>query len=178
MKKKLRIGNIGSLEISLQRNVFVGALILLVSYSIAASFILNYTVGMSFLAGWIAMIAHYASEFFHHLGHHWAARKTGYPMKGVLFIWVLAASRYPKNEPELPAKIHLQRAIGGPIASIFLGILFAVFAWFLFPYKNLAFYLSVFLSGLNMLIFGLGAFVPLGFTDGSTILEWWPKRGK
>jgi hypothetical protein len=28
----------------------------------------------------------------------------------------------------------------------------------------------------NLLIFTLGVFVPLGFTDGSTLLRWWGKR--
>ena len=29
----------------------------------------------------------------------------------------------------------------------------------------------------NLLVFGGGAFLPLGFNDGSTLLHWWPKRG-
>jgi hypothetical protein len=28
----------------------------------------------------------------------------------------------------------------------------------------------------NLLVFTLGAFLPLGFTDGSTILRWWRRR--
>jgi hypothetical protein len=40
-------------------------------------------------------------------------------------------------------------------------------------------YLPVLFFGLeNLLLYGLGAFLPLGFTDGSTLLEWWPKRGQ
>jgi hypothetical protein len=27
----------------------------------------------------------------------------------------------------------------------------------------------------NLLVLTLGAFVPLGFTDGSTLLRWWGK---
>ena len=32
------------------------------------------------------------------------------------------------------------------------------------------------LAAFNLLVLGLGAFAPLGFTDGSTILTWWGKR--
>jgi hypothetical protein len=28
----------------------------------------------------------------------------------------------------------------------------------------------------NLLVFTLGAFLPLGFTDGSTLLRYWPQR--
>jgi hypothetical protein len=28
----------------------------------------------------------------------------------------------------------------------------------------------------NLLVLTLGSFLPLGFTDGSTLLEWWGKR--
>jgi len=29
---------------------------------------------------------------------------------------------------------------------------------------------------LNLLVFGVGALLPLGFTDGSTLLTWLPRR--
>ncbi len=178
MKKRIRVGKINNLEISFQRNVFIGASILLALYTWAANFYLHYDLKISLLAGGVALIAHYFSEFFHHIGHHIAAKKTGYPMKGVLFIWVLAASLYPKNEPDLPARTHIKRALGGPIASLLLGGLFVIVGGLLFPYKNLAFYLCGFIGLLNLLVFGLAAFLPLGFTDGSTILKWWPKTRK
>ncbi|MBW7885798.1 MAG: hypothetical protein H3C34_24840, partial [Caldilineaceae bacterium] len=34
-------------------------------------------------------------------------------------------------------------------------------------------WLLVFLAVDNLVVLGLGAFLPLGFTDGSTILNWW-----
>ncbi len=36
--------------------------------------------------------------------------------------------------------------------------------------------LSLFFALENGLVFTLGAFLPLGFTDGSTLLTWWPRR--
>ena len=42
----------------------------------------------------------------HQFGHAWAARRVGYPMTGLRYRGVLAASLYPRNEPELPADIQ------------------------------------------------------------------------
>ncbi len=178
MKKKFRIGKIGNLDIYLKKNVLMAAIVLLAVYPLTAHFLLNYDLGKSLLAGSIAVLAHYASELIHQLGHHRAATKTGYPMIGIVFLWVLAYSLYPKDEPELPAEIHLKRAYGGPIASFLLSLLFAIFAYLFIGYNNMALDLFIFISGLNMIVFCLGALLPLGFTDGSTILYWWPKRGK
>jgi hypothetical protein len=35
--------------------------------------------------------------------------------------------------------------------------------------------LAMFVAAINLFIFGGGAFLPLGFTDGSTLLRWWRK---
>jgi len=32
--------------------------------------------------------------------------------------------------------------------------------------------LALFVAAINLLIFSVGAFLPLGFTDGSTLLRW------
>jgi hypothetical protein len=44
--------------------------------------------------------------------------------------------------------------------------------------EGVVWYVFVFFALDNLLFFTLGAFLPLGFTDGSTLLYWWPKRGK
>ena len=178
MNKKYHLGRIGELEIYFQRNIFIGALILLGIFTASASLFLEYDFNKSLFAGALAVIAYYISEYFHQQGHQAAAKKTGYPMEGMLFIWVLAASLYPKDEPTLSSEIHIQRALGGPIRSFLISLIFEIFAWALSPNKNLAYDFFVFISGINLIVFCLGAFLPLGFTDGSTLLEWWPKRSK
>jgi hypothetical protein len=42
----------------------------------------------------------------------------------------------------------------------------------------LAFSLLVFFFLDNLLVFTIGSLLPLGFTDGSTLLAWWPRRGR
>jgi hypothetical protein len=41
---------------------------------------------------------------------------------------------------------------------------------------GVAFYVAAFFALDNLLVFTLGAFLPLGFTDGSTLLYWLPRR--
>lgn len=97
-------------------------------------------------------------------------------MSGVTFLGPLATSRYPANEGELPAKIHIRRALGGPVASAILTILTGLL---LLAQPGAAGGVGYWLTLLtflgNLLVFTLGAFLPLGFTDGSTLLRWWGK---
>ena len=41
-------------------------------------------------------------------------------------------SRYPKNEPHLLPKIHIRRAIGGPLSSLLLTLITGGLAWVLY----------------------------------------------
>ena len=56
------------------------------------------------------------------LGHARAAEQVGYPMEGVHLWGVLGTSVYPTDEPELPAEVHVERALGGPKASAVLAV--------------------------------------------------------
>ena len=119
-------------------------------------------------------VAHVINEYLHQYGHALAARRVGYPMKGIRFWWIFGQSRYPRDEGELPAKIHVHRALGGPIFSALVSILYGSVAMIMGD-DNL---LGVIAWGAfldNLLIFTLGALLPLGFTDGSTLLYWVPK---
>ena len=87
----------------------------------------------------------------------------------------MSTSLWPPDEPPLTGRIHIQRALGGPIASILLGMLALLVAAVIGP-GGLGWWLAVFAAFDNLLVLGLGAFAPLGFTDGSTILYWWGKR--
>jgi hypothetical protein len=128
------------------------------------------------IAGGLGALLHWLGELLHQIGHARAARKTGYPMTGVSFWLVLGSSLYPPDEPPLPGSVHVQRALGGPIISAIITvlafILTAIFAALNIP---LLFWLALFFALDNLLVFTLGAFLPLGFTDGSTLLRWWGK---
>jgi len=89
---------------------------------------------------------------------------------------LLGTSLYPPDEEALPAKTHIRRALGGPIGSLLFTVVAAVTALVLRPVSVALWWVGVFFFLDNLIVFALGAFLPLGFTDGSTLLQWWGKR--
>jgi hypothetical protein len=143
------------------------------------------SVGEAIVGALVATGLHSLSELIHQLGHSIAARQTGYPMMGVCFWGPLASSIYPKDEPPLPGRLHIKRALGGPmmsgLVSLAAGLLY-LFVTGTFTigqsephFPSVVVLVSGFFFLENLLVFTLGAFLPLGFTDGSTILQWWGK---
>jgi hypothetical protein len=94
-------------------------------------------------------------------------------MRGIHFWGVLAASRYPHGEEELPPDIHIARALGGPQASLLLTTIAGALALLARPLGGLPAFLTSFLAIDNLLVFTLGALTPLPFfeSDGVTILR-------
>jgi hypothetical protein len=177
MDKKFRLGRIAGLEVYARRNVFVGFFVLWGAFSGLAYFALELTPMAALGMGLAGVYLHYTFEFWHQYSHAWAARRTGYPMEGVLYFMGLAISLYPRDEPELPAEVHIRRALGGPVGSIALGLFGGIVTWALHPFGGVLYWLAWFTFLENLLFFGLGALLPVGFTDGVTLLKWWPQRG-
>lgn len=171
MTNEIKLGKIAGLSLSALPSAILGSILLWVVLG-AAAFLLDASLGGAILGGFIGMSLHWFSELVHHLGHAHAARKAGYPMSGVRLWLVLSTSLYPPDEPELSADVHRQRAWGGPTVSFLLTIVAGVIALALGPLGGLTWWLAVFLFLDNLLVFTLGALMPLGFTDGSTLLEW------
>jgi hypothetical protein len=97
-------------------------------------------------------------------------------MVGVRFWGLLSTSLYPADEPALPADIHIRRALGGPITSLVCSVVAAVITLALRPLGGIPWLVAAFVFLDNLFVLGLGSFLPLGFTDGSTLLYWWGKR--
>lgn len=140
--------------------------------------LLGLSVGTAVIFGFLATLLHWLTVFWHHLGHIFAGRQVGHPMLSVRMWYLLATERYPKDEPTLPAEIHIKRALGGPSASLILALFGFALVWGLRPLGGLLFYLVAFIALENFFVFFIGSLLPLGFTDGSTLLYWWPKRGQ
>jgi hypothetical protein len=96
-------------------------------------------------------------------------------MTGLRFWFLLGTCIYPKDEPALSKVIHVRRALGGPLTSALLAIVYGVLSYVLSPQGGVLYYVMVLMLLENIMIFSLGAFLPLGFTDGSTLLS---LRGK
>ncbi len=169
---KVRLGRLFGLEIAALPSVWIGSALLWIALAAVGWAALHLPLPAAILGGLLGVALHWLADLLHQFGHAAAARSTGYPMTGITGWWVLSSARYPKDEPELPAATHLRRAFGGPVGSTIVTIVAAGVAALLWPLGGLAFYLAALFFLDNLLVFVLGAFLPLGFTDGSTILHY------
>jgi Zn-dependent protease len=174
--RNVSLGTIAGLRLSAGPSALVGTLLLwsiLAGVGIAA---LRLPIATAVAAGLAAVALHWASDIAHQLGHAFAARRTGYPPRGIRLWWVLSTILYPRDEPPLPASIHIRRALGGPITSLLVSPVLGAVALALRPLGGIAWWLALFAALDNFLVFALGALLPLGFTDGSTLLRWSARR--
>ncbi len=132
-------------------------------------------LGAALLLALLVLLVHWMSCIVHHLGHGLAAQRTGYPMQSIELWGPLATSRYPADEPQLSALVHRRRAVGGPLASTALAALFGLLAFVMYVWGSAYWWMAAWGLLDNLLSFSLGALLPLGFTDGST-LRMYPRQ--
>ncbi|MCP4544074.1 MAG: hypothetical protein GY832_43740 [Chloroflexi bacterium] len=173
---KIQLGQIVGLQLSAMPSTIVGFVLLWILLGGAAIMLFQVPLTEAIAGSFVAVVLHYGSEIVHNLGHAWAARRTGYPMTGIRLFGVLGMSRYPRDEPPLPANIHIRRALGGPAASLLLSLVAAAIALLLRPLGGTLGLVTTFFFLENLILFALGSLLPLGFTDGSTLLKWWSKQ--
>jgi len=173
-----RLGSFAGLRLSARPSAPLSALALWIILSGVGIGLLKLSWLAAILGAMVAVLLHWLSELLHQLGHAQAARRTGYPMMGIEFWLLLSSSLYPPSEPELPAALHIRRALGGPIASLALTLLASLAALALHGLGGVFWWVALFFFLDNLLVFTLGAFLPLGFTDGSTLLYWNRERKK
>jgi hypothetical protein len=135
-------------------------------------------LGSALLAGTLLTLISIASDWLHQMGHARAAHATGYPMRGIEFVFaVFSVCRYPADEPPLSRAVHIRRALGGFWVNLIVAIVLA-------PYAMLAWMqggVTGWVLGWTAL-FNLGgvfiAFLPLDIpgvfsTDGGILLRYW-----
>jgi hypothetical protein len=172
MPHEIKLGTLAGLQLSWMPSAIVGSIGLWIILSVIGLALIHLAIGEAIVGGLMAVGLHVAGEMFHQWGHARAARRAGYPMTGIRYWGVLGTSIYPADEPPLPASIHIRRALGGPIASITLAIGLGIIGLMLPSSLGLIYWLVVFAALENLFIYGLGALLPLGFTDGSTLLKY------
>ncbi len=176
MNKTWKLGSLAGLTLLAKPSALIATIILWVLFTLIGRKRFKLTVTQALLGGFMATGLHWMSEFWHHFGHAQAAKQTGYPMSGICAHGPIAASLYPPDEPTLPGTIHLKRALGGPIASGILTLVMALVTLALRPIGGVYLIVSTLMFFENLFVFTLGAFLPLGFTDGSTILHYWNRH--
>jgi hypothetical protein len=176
--KERKLGTLAGLQLTMIPAAVIGSIALYV-IAVVLMAIFNIPIGSALFGGLIVVVLHWLSELVHQLGHAWAARRTGYPMTGVRFgaLAVFATSLYPPDEPPLPAKVHIRRALGGPIFSAWLSsIAFIVILLTARSIDTLWSFVLWFFFLENLLVLTLQVFIPLGFNDGGTIWHWIRQR--
>jgi hypothetical protein len=167
MTKAYPLGKFAGLILSFDVTAVLGTLVGWIVFALILKVIFDFGIGAALSGGLFLMLWHWVGELLHQYGHALAARRVGHPMIGVHLFTLLGRSIYPANEGTLPAHVHIRRALGGPIFSAGITVILAIFAFLILP---ASIPLVMFLD--NLLVFTLGAFMPLGFTDGSTLLYW------
>lgn len=173
MGTRYSLGKIDDLKITAAPSAAAGLALLWVALSLLGWKLFRLKPAAALAGGLLAAALHFLSELWHQGGHARAARQTGYPMTGVHLVGVLGASLYPRDEPPLPAEIHVHRALGGPRASALLAGLGGVLTLATWRLGGVPFMLASLMALENLFVFTLGAFLPLPFmeTDGGTLLR-------
>lgn len=174
--KRWQLGTVLGVEVWFTQSSQLLSLLLWLLFGVATAVWLKLPWGMAVGVGGTAVLLHWLGELLHQLGHAWVARRVGYPMRKLVSWLVLFGSSYPKDEPPLHATIHIRRALGGPAVSLAITLIAGLLLLILPTPGSPGTLLTGFVFWENLLVFFLGAFLPLGFTDGSTLLTWWPRR--
>ena len=177
-KRPVKIGSFSGLEIHVRPSIIPVAILIWAIFSLLGLRLFKWKPVSAASVGFLAMVIHFGSETWHQLGHAKMAEQTGYPMKGMEFWGPLATSVYPHNEGMLSADVHIQRAIGGPLFSLTFALIAGAVSLALRPFGGPALVLVFFTFLDNILVFTIGALFPLGFNDGSTIIQWWGQRAR
>src|ERR1051325_1561241 len=164
------VGRVASLRLTADLSAIIGSALLWILLSSIGIFGLGVSPVAAIVGGLVAVLLHWGSDIVHQLGHARAARATGHPMIGIRLWGVLSASVYPSDEGPLSASVHIRRALGGIPASLLLAVIAAGIALVLHSLGGVYWWLALFFFLDNLLVLGLGALLPLGFTDGSTLL--------
>lgn len=176
MKRK-HLGEIWGIAVTVDSSALMGSVFLWLAHTALALLLLKAPLTEALVAGFLAVPLFWFGDFVHQLGHAWVGRRVGYPMKEIRFRGFLIVTPYPSNEPKLPARLHIRRALGGPPVSLALSVVALVIVLIARNALTGPFWvLSILFFIQNFFIFFLGAFLPLGFTDGSTLLRYARQR--
>jgi Zn-dependent protease len=106
----------------------------------------------------------YVAMFTHGVGHIISSRMVDGPVTTVIMTSTVMVTHY-EDASEQPRRIHVGRAIGGPLASFVLGVVAIALFYFIVPQQFLLF------AGIVSILFGLLTAMPIPSLDGAVILR-------
>lgn len=163
------------------RSALVGSALLWLLATAATVLLTDLTPLDSLIAGLLVVLLHWFNELVHQYGHFIAARRVGYPFRSLRLWGILSTPIFPPKEGKLTPQIHIRRAIGGPIISAALTLVYLLLAWLYWQQGGMLQFLLGFLLLDNGVLMTIGALIPpiyLPFfaNDGGTILHYWRQK--
>lgn len=177
----IRLVRVGGMQVDLAPGFYIATVVLLAFFLVMGIALFHRGPANAIFGAFLLVILHWVNETFHNYGHFFAARRTGFPMDGVRLgstegMGLFGTSVYPDHEGELSAAVHIRRAIGGPASNTALGVVGLIGTFVLLVVGSRFAWVGVVFTVENLLVFGLGNFIPLGFNDGTTLFHWWRQR--
>lgn len=102
--------------------------------------------------------------FCHGLGHIISSRMVGAPVSAVIETATVSVTYYDGDDELLPSRVHVGRALGGPVLNIAVGLLALGINAGVGSY-----FLGFF--GVVSILFGLFTLLPIPSLDGAVILR-------
>ena len=170
--KDIRLGRLRGMDVLMAPTAQACSLALYAVVFVVTFVFLRFSIQSAVVGAALVVALHWFSEILHNYGHFMAARASGHPMTGVKLVWVLGQSLYPADEGEVPAAVHVKRALGGPRFSAIVAVVMVVLAFIAYQVDIRLNWVLIVIAADNVFVFTIGAFLPLGFTDGSTLLRY------
>ncbi|MCA0454662.1 MAG: hypothetical protein LCI00_11885 [Chloroflexi bacterium] len=167
-----RLGKVLGMTVTVDTTAVISGFVLWAVLAVLGKQFLALTGPDVVVGGGLLVMLHYGLGFIHQLGHALAAAQTRHEMTGFHYWLLITRSIYPYDERPLSAKVHIQRAKGGPIASGILSGILGLLSLLLIPVGGLTLMIVGFLFLDNLLIYTVGALLPIPGTDGGTIKFW------
>ncbi|MBP6016840.1 MAG: hypothetical protein KA586_08980 [Candidatus Promineofilum sp.] len=172
MKERHIVGKIGGLRVTAEPSVVGGFLLLWAVFSLLGRSLYRLRLSAAVTGGLLTAGLHFLSELWHQMGHARAAALTGFPMTSVHLWGMLGTSEYPPDEPQLPDEVHIERALGGPRSSAALALAAMLAAFIIRPIGRTAFMVTSLFALDNLLIFAVGALLPMPFLETDGVVIW------
>jgi hypothetical protein len=128
------------------------------TFGVAAAVVMGVGLASGLLWGVLVVL----SVALHSIGHILGGLSVGSPMDENLVTATRHVNIYRNDPPDLPSRVHLGRALGGPLMNLAVGVLgLAIF--------GLSGSLTLLLFGGFNLFVGIGALAPVPSVDGEVI---------
>jgi Zn-dependent protease len=140
------------------------------SMVIALVFLRSYSIPERVMFGFLYAGLVVLSQCIHILGHTLSSKVVGSPMEANVILDTKILTYYPHDAEDLPRRIHLGRALGGPVLNGITALI-GLIAWLL-----TGSHIWLFFTLLNLAL-SLGVLLPFPGVDGEVVWHELRRKG-